>query len=151
MFYIRLHNGLPREVTDTRPDHDSGAWAKDPHNGRARGWMTSRDFETFEQAKRMAGYITFMTGETYLPADEGEGTSPRYRIVKAPKLGDKVSKSFNGDTYPCGEIIKITPTWIVTTDTGQKFRRWKQSGGWREQGRGFWMLHGHRYEQNPHF
>jgi len=150
MFYIRLHNGLPKEVTDTYPDTDA-VWAKHPHNGKARGWMTSRDFEFFEQAESMARYLTAMTGETYLGCDEGEGHWPRYRLVLAPKVGDFVSKSFNGDSYPVGTITKISPTWIVTTDVGKKFRRWKDSGGWREQGRGFWMVHGHHDERNPHF
>lgn len=151
MFYIRLHNGLPREITNTFPDHDSGEWAKEPHSGKACGWMSSRDFENREQADTMSKYLTAMTGKTYLGVDEGSGVSPRYRVVKAPKLGEKVSKTFNGDTYPCGEIVKITPTWIVTTSTGHKFRRFKETGGWREAGRGFWLTGGHVYEQNPHF
>ncbi len=146
MFYILLKNGLPIRVSDELPKGEK--WADDV---KGTGWFHSRDFENTKQAARMAGYLTFMTGTTYLAADEGPGVSPRYRIVKAPAIGEKVSKSFNGDTYPCGEIVKITPTWIVTTSTGQKFRRWKESGGWREQGRGFWMVPGHIYEQNPHF
>lgn len=151
MFYIRLHNGLPREVTNTHPDHDSGQWAKNPNSGKARGWMTSRDFDSFESAKKIAGYLSFMTGATYLPADEGESISPRYRVIKAPALGEDVSKSFNGDSYPCGKIVKITPTWQVTTSDGSKFRRFKETGGWREAGRGFWMVAGIHDERNPHF
>lgn len=61
MFYILLHNGLPREVSDTFPDHDSGAWAKEPYSGKACGWMSSRDFENREQADRMGRYLTSPT------------------------------------------------------------------------------------------
>ena len=149
MFYIRLQNGLPREVAES-VDHNSVEWARDPESGRATGWISSRDFKTFQQAQRMAGYLTFMAGEIYLAADEGTGVSPRYRVIKAPKVGEEVSKSFNGDSYPCGKIVKITPSWQVTTDTGAKFRRYKESGGWRETGRGFWMVAGVHDERNPH-
>ena len=147
MFYIYLHNGLPREIAS---EHPKGApWADHDHKGS--GWISSRDFRTFEQAKRMAGYLSFMTGATYLPVDEGESVSPRYRVIKAPVIGDDVSRSFNGDSYPCGKIVKITPTWQVTTDQGTKFRRYKETGGWREAGRGSWMIAGIHNERNPHF
>jgi hypothetical protein len=149
MFYIHLNNGLPQEVKPSYPGNNV-QWADRDSKG-STGWMSSRDFDTREQADAMARYLTAMTGDAYLGVDEGPGTSPRYRIVKAPKVGDPVSMSFNGDTYPCGRIVKITPTWIVTTDTGKKFRRWKETGGWREQGRGFWLVSGHIDELNPHF
>lgn len=150
MFYIRLHNGLPKEVSNTYPAPDA-VWVKHPGSGKASGWMTSRDCSSKEHADTLARYLTAMTGDAYLGCDEGAGTYPRYRVVQAPKVGDFVSKSFNGDSYPVGTVTKISPTWIVTTDVGKKFRRWKESGGWREQGRGFWMVKGHLDERNPHF
>lgn len=151
MIYIRVENGRPVEVSATNPGcGDHWVYTGLPLKN-ATGWMSSRDFFSFEDAQTMSSYLTAMTGTMWLAADEGRGVYPRFRIVEAPKVGDKVSKSFNGDSYPCGEITRITPTWIVTTSDGSKFRRFKESGGWREQGRGFWMIGGHVYEQNPHF
>ena len=150
MFYILLDsNGLPTRIAECHPKGEGFADTRlsKPRNG----WITSRDFATFGCAVTMSRYLTAMTGDTYLPVDEGAGVWPRYRVVAAPKVGDEVSKTFNGDSYPCGKIAKVTPTWQVTTDTGIKFRRFKQTGGWREAGRGFWMTAGVHNERNPHF
>jgi len=151
MFYIRIEKGLPKEISDKNPG--SGPhWIKGATKlSKATGWLSSRDFASFADAESMVKYLVAMTGETYLPVDEGSGTYPRYRVIKAPKVGDEVSRCFNGDYYPCGKITKITPTWQVTTDGGQKFRRFKASGGWRETGRGFWMVAGVHDERNPSF
>jgi hypothetical protein len=157
MFYIKVSpTDLPLEISDEMPtfEREPGfEWAKSISNGRTGriGWMSSRDFDSFEEAERMARYLTAMTGEMYLATDEGSNSWPQYRVIEAPVIGDEVSKSFNGDSYPCGEIVKITPTWQITTSTGAKFRRYKMSGGFRETGRGFWMISGHVYEQNPSF
>lgn len=152
MFYIRLSGGKIEEISSTYPKEPTGwEWARNPSGARATGWMTSRDFITLEHAQTMAERLQAFDGNSYLATDESESTSPRYRVIQAPKIGDAVSKSFNGDSYPCGHIIKITPTWNITTDTGAKFRRYKQTSGWREQGRGFWMAAGHIDERNPSF
>jgi hypothetical protein len=108
-------------------------------------------WKSFDEVSEVAAKLTAITGVMILPVDQGSGVSPRYRVIRAPVLGDAVSKSFNGDTYPCGYIARITKTWQITTDTGQKFRRYKNTAGWREAGRGFWMVGGHLYEQNPSF
>jgi len=147
MFYILLKNGLPTEISDKYPSAAGEIHSRDGKNG----WISSRDFEAREQADAMAKYLTAMTGKIHLGVDEGEGVSPRYRVIEAPQIGDFVSRSFNGDSYPVGTIVKITPTWIVKTDSGKTFRRWKETGGWREQGRGFWMVKGYHEEKNPHF
>lgn len=109
------------------------------------------DWKSFDQVSEIAAKLTAMTGKTYLPGDQGSGVSPRYRVFRPPELNDPVSKTFNGDSYPQGYICRITPTWQITTTTGAKFYRYKQTTGWREAGRGFWLCHGHIYEQNPSF
>lgn len=77
---------------------------------------------------------------------EDEG---RYGVVKVPQVGDKVSKYFNGDSYPCGEVVKVTKTLQVKTSDGTIFRRVKNTGCWKSN---CWSLQqGHKYEQNPHF
>lgn len=65
------------------------------------------------------------------------------------KVGDKVSKGFNGDCYPEGEIVRITPTGIVKTNTGETFRPVK--GGGHRAGGTWWLVPGHVSKQNPSF
>ena len=109
------------------------------------------DWMTFEQVERIAAELTEVTGTLYLPTDSGEWVSPRYDIVEAPKVGDKVSYSFNGDTYPDGEIVKITANnRFIWTSTGKKYLRRKLSGSW-VNGRTWTLVNGHRHELNPHF
>ena len=55
----------------------------------------------------------------------------RNEIIETPKLGDKVSYGGNGDYYPCGKIVKITPSLRLVTDTGAKFSRILRSGAWK--------------------
>ena len=149
MFYIRIKSCLPVEVLPAYPK--DGPWSRGSFTNRTDGWLSSRDVESMAEARSLALYLTSMTGTAYLPADEGGGISPRYRIVEAPVVGQKVSRTFNGDTYPCGTIVKITRTWQITTDDGTRFRRRRETGGWLETGGSFWMTSGHHYEQNPHF
>lgn len=150
MFYINVKGGLPVEVTEINPGC-GGHWVKFPITEETDGWLHSRDFRTYEEAQSMAAHLTAMTGNTYLPTDEGSGCSPRYRVIEAPKVGDEVSKGFNGDYYPVGKITKITRTWQITTDQGNKFRRYKETGGWRAVGGTWWMVAGVHNERNPHF
>ena len=149
MFYIRYKDGYPVEVTETSPGCGPH-WVKFQVTKQTNGWISSRDFPSYGAALGTAAYITAMTGEMYLSTDEGDGVWPRYRIVKAPKVGDEVSKGFNGDYYPVGKITKISRTWQVTTDQGVKFRRYKTTGGWRAEGGTWWMISGIHDERNPH-
>ena len=151
MFYIRVENGRPAETSDSHPGCGPHWVGSGMHLKNVTGWMSSRDFNSFEDARTMAAYLTAMKAQTFLPVDEGNGTYPRFRVIEAPAVGDEVSRSFNGDSYPCGKITKITPTWQVTTNQGSKFLRYKETGGWREAGRGFWMIAGTVDERNPHF
>ena len=146
MLHIRLEAGFPVEVTSDFPK--DGTWCS---KGGVDGWINRNDIKSFAYAQTLAQILTEKFGTIYLATDAGESTSPRYDVQEAPKVGDKVSKSFNGDSYPCGTIVKITPTWQITTDTGAKFRRYKESGAWRQTGRGFWMISGHHDERNPSF
>lgn len=142
MLYVKVGpTGLPLEVKATLTN--------DEHQDRS--WQSRWDWKDFAIVERLAMYLTAMAGKTYLPTDATESTSPRYDIIEAPKVGDKVSRGFNGDYYPEGEIVKITKGWRVTTSTGAKFNRFKNTSGWREVGKGFWMVHGHIDERNPHF
>lgn len=145
MLYIKLLNGLPVEVSEENP---KGGWAPE---GSRTGWISSRDIKTFQEATRIARYLGFLTNEEYLPVATGPDLANNIEIIKAPKVGDPVSATLNGDSYPEGYITRITPTWRITTSTGRKFSRLKSSSTWQEVGRGFYMSMGHRSFRNPHF
>lgn len=115
------------------------------------GWQTRHAWESFERVQQIASELTALTGNTYLPVDNGSFTWPRYDVVEAPKVGDKVSYAFNGDYYPDGEIVKITNGWRITTSTGNKYNRRKNSGNWRMIGGTWSLVQGHINERNPHF
>jgi hypothetical protein len=163
MLYIRLENFVPVEVSTQCPKckGDGKVWAMKPEVpgqydkmvNTGDGWMSRGDIGSFSYAFTLAALLTekFKSeGRTFLASDAGPYTSPRFDVIEAPKVGDLVSKSFNGDTYPEGVITKITPKWQITTSTGVKFRRVKDSAGWRATGGTWWMTGGHHYEQNPH-
>lgn len=109
------------------------------------------DWETFEDAEKFAAKATFDLGEPFIPTDAGSHVHPRFDVVRPPKIGDKVSKTVNGDYYPCGEIVKISKSLRrVETDTGAVFWRRRKSGAWVKGG--CWsMVPGHIKELNPSF
>lgn len=115
------------------------------------------DFKTFEDATRIASSANrYLANGTrrFIPVDAGPHTHPRFDVIEAFKVGDAVSYSFNGDTYPDGEIIKIGGgrRETITTSTGRRYNRYKLTGSWRSAGTGTWALcRGHIYEQNPSF
>jgi hypothetical protein len=108
---------------------------------------TRNDWKTFDKAAEVADVL----GTEYIATDAGPNVSPRYDVIKLPKVGDKVSKAFNGDSYPCGVIVKISKTLkAITTDGGDVFYRVRQTGSWRNQGT--WSLvPGHVSKLNPSF
>lgn len=136
MLYFKLEDGV---VTSVHEEYT-------PENTVSR-W----DFECFEQAVLIAIQAETATGNTYLPIDNGECVSPRYDVVEAPKVGDKVSCGFNGDYYPEGEVVKISDSYkVITTSTGKKFYRKGLTGRWRF-GRIWVLVAGHHDRKNPSF
>lgn len=109
------------------------------------------DWKSFEEVQELAVQLNALDGKQWLAVDKSEYVSPRYDVMEAPQVGDKVSQAFNGDYYPEGEIVSITKNLQVTTSTGVKFRRRKQSSVWVRVGGTFAMVQGHITEQNPHF
>lgn len=124
-------------------------WASTSADGS--GWTSRHDFNSMDDAKRIADLATDFTGKTYLPVDEGAGVWPRFDVIEAPAVGDDVSYAFNGDYYPCGQIKSISASFrVITTTEGQKFYRRRESGCWKLNG--VWSLvDGHRSELNPSF
>lgn len=111
---------------------------------------SSWDWKSFAEVAKIVSDLSRATGEIYLPCDAGDSVSPRYGIVKPPKIGDEVSYSFNGDTTPCGVVVRVTPSWTIVTSEGKRFKRVRQTSGWRMTGGTWWLVHGHITERNPH-
>ena len=116
-----------------------------------RQWKGPWDFQSLEEVKGYALYLTAMVGDLYVGVDRTSAVSPRYDITRVPKVGDEVSKSFNGDSYPDGVVVKVTKNLTVITSTGSRYRRYKETSGWRKEGGTWWLLYGHHDERNPHF
>lgn len=127
-------------VVDQIPDHDSN-------------YVNRNDFSSFEMAQAMADKANLLTSDFryFIPVDSGSGSYPRFDVIRAPRVGDLVSQSFNGDSYPRGKIVKISKTLKkITTDTGHIFWRNGNSGQWLVN-RYASMIQGHVREQNPGF
>ena len=112
---------------------------------------------TFEMAVNIAELATAWAEArglrtTYLAADNGPKVSPRYDVIEAYKVGDLVSYSFNGDSYPDGEITRVGtgPRMAITTSTGSRYHRAGLTGRWRKEGGTRSLCHGHIDERNPH-
>lgn len=139
MLFIKFSpSGLPIEVRDEIPQElKNGAWND--------AWQDRNDWTSRAEVDRIARYLTAMTGDLYVGTERGTS----FDIVRAPKVGDEVSYSFNGDTYPDGVVVKVTKTLQVKTSTGKTYRRHGQTGSWTNNA---WsLIPGHIYEQNPHF
>lgn len=106
---------------------------------------------TWTEIEEYAQELTKQTGNLYLPCDYGQYRSPRFEAVVVPKVGDEVSKGFNGDYYPQGTVVSVSATYKkITTSTGVSFYRVGKTGGWRADGT-WWLVSGHRSEWNPSF
>jgi hypothetical protein len=125
-------------------------WHRHLDGSRRPGWLNRNDIRNFHEAYLLAESATKLSGKRYIPTDAGEHVAPRFDVKEAPAVGDLVSHSFNGDSYPDGVIVKISKTLkVVTTSTGKRYHRRGLTGSWVNNG---WSLvPGHRYTQNPHF
>ena len=110
------------------------------------------DWHTLAAAEQVAAALNNTCGERrFIATDAGSHVSPRYAVIELPKVGDAVSYAFNGDYYPCGEIVSISKSLKkITTSTGDTFYRRRLTGSWKM--RGVWTLvEGHINERNPEF
>lgn len=107
------------------------------------------DLTSLEQAQQVVDL--FSEKEELMAVDKGEWVSPRFDIVRKPKVGDEVSMCFNGDYYPCGTIVKISDSMkLITTSTGKKFYRRKLTGVWLYS-QTFGLIQGNHSKMNPEF
>lgn len=95
--------------------------------------------------------VVALFGDNYMAVDAGAWVSNQYDVIEKPKVGDVVSRGFNGDYYPAGEIVKISKTMKkITTSTGVVFNRKKLTGCWKAN-ETWTMVPGMKNEKNPSF
>ena len=119
------------------------------------------DWKTFDHANVAAIRAEQFMGKPYIAVDRGDHVHPRFDVIAAPQVGDDVSQSFNGDSYPCGKIVSISPSMgRIETSDGTVFTRRKPGRGssvdrsalWIVKGSScFSMIPGHHDRRNPHF
>jgi hypothetical protein len=161
MMYILFLKGQPVHVTYESPF--TGTPALKPFIGIEYDQVKDhRDFKSLEEVQALADHFNEVgvlgrgidvTGEKpfFLAHDNGDWTSHRFGIFEPPKLGDKVSYGFNGDFYPCGEIVRITPGWKIITSSGKAFNRRKASSTWLMVGGTWSLVQGVHSRLNPEF
>jgi len=109
------------------------------------------DWKTLAAAQEVA----YALGAGFVATDAGPHVSPRYDVIKLPAVGDLVSYAFNGDSYPCGKIVKISGSLRrveAREENGSVhvFFRRRLTGSWIKDGT--WSLvAGHVSTQNPSF
>ena len=115
-------------------------------------WQARADWQSFEEVEKIASHLTSITNKAFMAIDNTSSVWPQFDIIETPKVGDAVSYGFNGDYYPDGYIVSITQKMQITTSSGKKYRRYKNTSNWRSCGSRSWSLvQGHINERNPHF
>lgn len=104
---------------------------------------------SLEFATDLAERATKQFGTLFVPTYNSSMT--KFGIVEVPKVGDEVSYAFNGDYYPCGVIERITDKLTVITSTGDRFRRVKNTAGWKKEGGTWWLVNGHVDRRSEEF
>ena len=138
MLSFRIENDRVVEVTSEFTSQKEGEW------------INRNDLATLEYAREIAKQASELTGDLHL-AIYRESVLPHCDIIRSPKVGDPVSYAFNGDSYPDGHIVGVSKSLkVVTTSTGRKFYRRKESGAWVNAGT-WTLVHGHVEKRNPHF
>lgn len=143
MLYFRLDS--TGNVTEVLTEKDEGRHDRDV--------IYRGDIKDFDHAARLAEQASALLGRLCLPCDKGSWVHPRFDIIEAPRVGDPISYSFNGDSYPDGHIIKIggTDCSRVYSDTGSVYNRRRKSASWIKRGGTWCMIAGHHNERNPSF
>lgn len=126
-------------------------WPLNENNlAQATGWISVADLMNLEQATMVAAQMSAALNELHVPTDSGPHCYPRYSVTRVPQVGDLVSYSFNGDSYPDGEVVAVTKTLQVKTSGGHTYRRKRETGSWVRPGGTWSLIRGHVSERNPH-
>lgn len=113
--------------------------------------ITRSDIKSIGQANAIALQATALKLEQYVAADRGPNVWPRFDVIRAPKVGDKVSYGIGGDAYEDGFIVKVSDSLRrVESSNGTVYWRRKQSDTWRSGSR-YMILGAHVNRLDPHF
>lgn len=141
MLYFKIADKQVIDIKESYPQecHDNPAsWARQRDGRWGDGWLSRGDLAEcpagWVVAQELAASASKFSGWKFIATDAGEQVWPRYDVIKAPVVGDEVSKAFNGDYYPVGKIIKIGKNYgriYVTGGEGELvFYRRKLTGAW---------------------
>ena len=151
MLYFKFENGVAVSAHSAEEVYKESGELRAGYQCRA-DWTTGRAAEI---AADVAASLTTATGALYIVADSGPNVWPRYDVIRAPAIGDIVSKAFNGDSYPCGTVTAIGKGLkrITATDSdGSRTLFYKQGDRAQWLNNGTWSLRaGAHYSQNPSF
>lgn len=117
----------------------------------SKGLLSRSHWTSYKEVCRIARLLEVTTGKKYLGVDQGSYVYPRFDIIEPFKIGDNVSYTFNGDYYPDGYIVKITPSLNIITCSGKRYRRHKNTSMWIMEGGTWSLVHGHISDKNPSF
>jgi hypothetical protein len=94
------------------------------------------------------------TGVEHIIFNSADESWPFWEVSRLPQIGDEISYGFNGDSYPCGTIVKISKTMKKITgsggDTFYRSPKPRQQSTWRKH-KTWTMTFGHTEKRNPSF
>ncbi len=166
MYYFKLNAAL--EVVAVSADlpeecRKPGCWARNPADGSfGAGWCSRWDWSDHPVSPRMfaqqlADSASKLGQGPFMVSDNGPSCSPRFDVVRAPQVGDVVSKGFNGDAYPVGKIASISKGEMklitVVAEDGRKlkFYRKGERAAWVQTGGTWSLMFGTHNDRNPSF
>lgn len=148
MLYFLLDNELNVKKVATERNGDRDLVCRADY---ARMAAALQPLTAWEIVSRIAESATKLTGKRYIPIDQGMWCSPRFDVIRLIEIGDPVSYTFNGDSYPDGHVVAISASLkVITTSSGRKYYRRRATGSWIKDGT--WsLISGHHDERNPCF
>lgn len=143
---VEMSEKYPQECKDWAGGPGPCPYGRSADGSYGAGWINRNDISDhpapFLFAQQIADGASKLAGRAFLATDAGDHVSPRYDVIEAPKVGDDVSRAFNGDYYPVGKIVAIHKNYrriVVDGDRGRLiFSRRKESGAWVNKG--MWSL-----------
>ena len=161
MLYIKVNAALEVcGISNEYPENAKpGDWHRKADGTRGFGWMNRNDIDNMKTAITVARNCTAWAASStkivYMADDRGPSVSPRFDVVRAPAVGDDVSKGFNGDYYPVGKIVRMTPISmrVITVDGPRgKLKFWRNGAraSWTLSGGTWGLAMGIHNDQNPH-
>lgn len=161
-FYVDTHGHVTRVAgeLDYEAVCKAKTWARREDGTFGAGWLNRNDIRNAEHAFRLAESATALYANekdpalqlAYMVDDCAAYRSPKWDVVQAPRVGDEVSKGFNGDYYPQGKIKSISKGYkVIILENGLRFYRKGGAARWVQSGGTWALIRGVHDERNPHF